>query len=58
MNYQEAVAWMNNGRSTTNTIPQDPFETWQVRVAQADAAMLEQAYWVIRHEREFKDKSE
>ena len=32
----------------TNIIPQDPFETWQVRVAEADAAMMQQAYWVLK----------
>jgi len=32
----------------TNIIPQDPFETWQVRICQADAAMTEQAYLVVK----------
>ena len=47
MTYQEAKAWINDERSMCNCIPQDPFETWQVRIAQADAAMLQQAYYVI-----------
>ena len=48
MTRKEAREWLDGTRSTTNYIPQDPFETWQVRIAQADAAMMEQAYWVLR----------
>jgi hypothetical protein len=48
MDRQEAIEWLKGNRSTTNTIPQDPFETWQVRIAQADAAMTMQAYWVLK----------
>ena len=48
MGYQEAVEWAKGKRSMTNIIPQDPFETWQVRVAEADAAMMQQAYWVLK----------
>jgi len=47
MNKEEAIAWLTGERSMTNTIPQDPFDTWQVRSAQADAAMCEQAYWIL-----------
>jgi len=36
----------------TNIIPQDPIETWILRIAQADAALTQQAYWVARHHRE------
>jgi len=48
MNIDEARAWLNGERSTTNYMPQDPFETWAVRIAQADAAMIQQAYWVLK----------
>ena len=48
MDYKEALEWLRGNRSTVNTIPQDPFETWQVRVAQADAAMTQQAYWIAK----------
>jgi hypothetical protein len=48
MNIIEAKAWIEGLRSMCNNIPQDPFETWQVRIAQADAAMIEAAYWVLR----------
>lgn len=48
MNLKEARAWLAGERSTTNSIPQDPFETWQIRIAQADAAMTKQAYWIAK----------
>lgn len=48
MIYQEAVEWLTGQRSMTNIIPQEPFETWQVRIAEADAAMTKQAYWIAR----------
>jgi len=48
MNKDEAIAWLMGKRSVGNIIPQDPFDTWQVRIAQADAAMCEQAYWILR----------
>ena len=48
MEYVEAIAWLMGKRSMCDIIPQDPFETWQVRAAQADAAMTEQAYWVAK----------
>ena len=52
MTYDEALAWLRGERSMTNIVPQDPFETWQVRIAQADAAMVEQAYWIARAHQE------
>ena len=48
MNYDEALEWLGGTRSTQNIVPQDPIETWLIRVAQADAAMTEQAYWIAR----------
>ena len=48
MNYEEALAWLQGTRSLGNLIMQDPLETWQVRIAQADAAMVQQAYWVAK----------
>ncbi len=52
MNYEEASAWLKGERSMTNLIPQDPFETWQVRIAEADAAMTQQAYWIVKAHKE------
>ena len=48
MNPEEAAEWLAGKRSMTNIIPQHPRETWLVRVAQADAWMTQQAYWVDR----------
>jgi hypothetical protein len=48
MSYDEAIAWLQGARSMTNTIPMDPHKTWQVRIAQADAAMMLQAYLIAR----------
>lgn len=48
MSYEEALAWLRGERSMTNTIPQDPFDTWLVRIAQADAAMTQVAYWTAK----------
>lgn len=52
MNEKEAFEWLNGERSMTNIIPQHPFETWQVRVAEADAAMMQQAYWLTKARKE------
>ena len=52
MNYEEALEWLKGIRSMTNIIPQDPIDTWEVRIAQADAAMIQQAYWIVKAEQE------
>ncbi len=52
MHYDEAIAWLRGERSMTNIIPQDPFDSWQVRVAEADAAMTQQAYWIVKAHKE------
>ena len=52
MNLEEAIAWAKGKRSMTNIVPELPFETWQVRTAEADAAMMQQAYWVLRSHNE------
>lgn len=52
MDKEEAQQWLNGKRSMNNIIPQDPLETWQVRVAEADAWMTQQAYWIIRATKE------
>ena len=54
MDIAEAIDWLDGNRSMTNIIPQEPFETWQVRISQADAAMVQQAYWVVTAQEEFK----
>lgn len=44
----DAVAWLQGKRSTVNMTPREPVETLEVRIAQADAAMVQQAYWVLK----------
>lgn len=48
MTYEEAIAWLRGERSMTNMIPTDPRESWLVRIAEADAAMTQQAYWTVK----------
>lgn len=48
MNIKEAKEWLQGIRSMTNIIPCDPLETWDVRIAEADAAMTQQAYWIVK----------
>lgn len=53
MTPEEAIEWLvGDNRSLCNIIPQHPFETWQVRVAEADAAMTQKAYWALKAYRE------
>lgn len=52
MTHKEAREWLRGNRSLTNIIPQDPIDTWQVRIAQADAGMMQQAYWIVKAYRE------
>lgn len=52
MNKEEAQEWLKGNRSMCNIIPSNDFETWQVRIVQADAAMMEQAYWVLKAHKE------
>jgi len=47
MTYDEAIAWLKGERSMTNIIPREPFETLEVRIAQADAAITQQAFWIV-----------
>jgi hypothetical protein len=55
MDFREAQDWLEGGRSMVNLIPSGDFETWQVRIAQADAAMLEQA-WIVYQYHTMKNK--
>ena len=52
MTADDARDWIWGFKSTTNIIPQEPLETWQVRIAQADAAMIQQAYYVLKAHKE------
>lgn len=52
MDLEEAKQWLQGKRSMTNNITCDPLDTWQVRIAEADAAMIQQAYWVLKAHKE------
>ena len=52
MTVEEAREWIEGNRSMTNIIPSNDFETWQLRIAQADAAMIQQAYYVLKAHKE------
>ena len=52
MDYEEALEWLKGNRSTINVVPQLPLETWQARIAEADAAFSQQAYWIARAHKE------
>lgn len=48
MNKDEAMEWLAGERSMVNLVPVEPLETRDIRIAQAEAAKCEQAYWVLR----------
>ena len=48
MNDNEAREWLSGNRSMCNSLSSGDPDMWQVRTVQADAAMMEQAYWVLR----------
>ena len=51
MELEEALAWLRGERSTRNvmmSVEEVDRQTTLVREAQADAAMAQQAYWVVR----------
>lgn len=52
MTLSEAIEWLKGNRSMINIIPQHPFETWQVRIAEADANMIKQAYYIVKAHKE------
>ena len=47
MTKKEAVKWIKGELSLANSIQQHPLETWQERIANADAGMVKQAYYVL-----------
>jgi len=48
MIYKEAVEWLKGRRSNINIIPTLPLNTWNVRIAEADAYCIQQAYWIVK----------
>ena len=51
MDYKEALEWLNGSRSTCNSFNYIE-QSSHVLTAQADAAMTQQAYWVVRAHKE------
>jgi hypothetical protein len=54
MIYKEAVAWLKGERSMVNTIGSDWTSNAHAALmtAQADAAMTQQAYWIVKAHRD------
>jgi len=48
MTKKESLEWIRGVRDMGNLIIQEPYETWNVRVEQANAAKIQQAYWVLK----------
>jgi hypothetical protein len=48
MTKDEAIEWLTGVRDMGNLTMQQPLDTYNVRVEQANAAKMEQAYWVLR----------
>jgi hypothetical protein len=48
MDLQEANEWLQGRRSMINSIPQQPLDTWIVRIAEANSNMIQCAYWIAR----------
>lgn len=49
MSKEEAIEWLKGNRSMIDSIPSDEQNlTWILRTAQTDAAMTEQAYWIVK----------
>lgn len=52
MDINEAKEWLKGNRSMCNCLSSSDPDLGQVRTAQIDAAMMEQAYWVLRASKE------
>lgn len=52
MRYDEAQAWLRGERSTINTAWGETIGDAQERATRQDAAMTEQAYWIVRAHKE------
>jgi len=46
MPLEEAIEWLEGKRSMVNMVPVADNATWNVRIAQANAAMMQMAYCV------------
>lgn len=48
MNLEDAKAWLRGERSMCNQIQPSYEGEWPVQTARADAAMTQQAYWIVK----------
>lgn len=48
MKKDEALEWLKGNRSMINVIPQHPLGTWDLRIAEIDAVMIQQAYFITK----------
>jgi len=52
MDIEEAQEWLKGLRSMCDSLSSPDPNLWQVQTAQIDAAMMEQAYWVLKAHKE------
>lgn len=52
MTENEAKGWLKKESSMCNVIKGSDPDKWMVLVVQADAAMMEQAYWFLKANKE------
>lgn len=52
MTKEEAIEWIKGTKDMGGLITQVPYETWNVRTEQANAAKLQQAYYVLKSYKE------
>lgn len=50
MKYEEALAWLRGERSMVNIIQTtgEGNGPWLIQTAEADAALTQQAYWIVK----------
>ena len=56
MEKNEAIAWLSGKADAVNFVPKDPIETWEVRIAQANAAKIQAAYYVAKAHKESEER--
>lgn len=52
MKIDEAKEWFEDKRDMINMIPDDPKETWEIRIQEANLYKIQQAYWTLRAHKE------
>lgn len=52
MTKEEAIRWLTGQLDMGDMITQEPYDTWNIRVEQANAAKLQQAYYILMAHKE------